>query len=396
MNHEDSDIVVVGLTCLDIIPKFISGRVPLQDLLVPGKLVEVGDAVVATGGATSNTGIALHRLGFKVSLVGKVGDDAFGQATLNIIKSQGEHLIQDMIVSPGEGSAYTVVISPPGIDRIFLHSPGASNTFKACDVPDSAFKSGKILHFGYPPLMRAFAIDNGRELKELFTRARDNGMITSLDMARPDPDGPSGTIDWAAYLEHVLPFTDVFVPSIDEIIYMTDPALFRRLLEEAGPGNPAAYPDIETIRGFADRMLAMGPAIVGFKLGNQGFYLKTADDRERLSAMGSRSPVDPDMWRGAELITPCRQVKVAGTLGAGDCTIAGFLGALLRGLPPDAAVAMAVATGASGVEEMDAFSGVPAWEIVQERLDAGWPELPSRTIPENWIRTPGGNRCRRG
>lgn len=35
----------------------------------------------------------------------------------------------------------------------------------------------------------------------------------------------------------------------------------------------------------------------------------------------------------------------------------------------------AVAVGACGVEGMDAVSGVPSWEAVQERIGAGWSRL---------------------
>ena len=40
-----------------------------------------------------------------------------------------------MLISPGEDSSYTLVINPPGIDRIFIHCPGANDTFGAADIP---------------------------------------------------------------------------------------------------------------------------------------------------------------------------------------------------------------------------------------------------------------------
>jgi sugar/nucleoside kinase (ribokinase family) len=60
-----SDVVVAGHICLDMIPDMGSDQVStsLEEILTPGKLVSVGPAKTATGGAVANTGLALHRLG---------------------------------------------------------------------------------------------------------------------------------------------------------------------------------------------------------------------------------------------------------------------------------------------------------------------------------------------
>ena len=394
MSASKFEVIAAGHLCLDIIPGFPGAGLGLADLLVPGKLVDISDAVLSTGGASSNVGLALHRMGFDAGIVGKVGDDIFGDAVVKLLRTNGERLVRDMIVSKGEGTSYSIVINPPGVDRMILHSPGTNDTFGEAEISDSILSSVRLLHFGYPPLMRRFHINRGDEIKKLFGRARRLGVTTSLDMARPDPDGLSGKIDWAELLANVLPEVDVFVPSVDETIFMLDPALFNTLLEKAGDANPAAVMDIETISETADRLLAMGAAVIGLKLGDQGFYLKTTPNPDRLAAMGRAAPADIDAWTGRELLAPCRRVKVAGTLGAGDCTIGGFLGALLRGLPPDAAAAMAVAAGGASVEVRDANTGVPSWDVLESRLTAGWAEAPCAVAPDAWRRTPAGNRCR--
>jgi sugar/nucleoside kinase (ribokinase family) len=46
--------------------------------LLPGGLVEIGPATLATGGCVANTGRALHRLGISTRLLGKIGDDPLG------------------------------------------------------------------------------------------------------------------------------------------------------------------------------------------------------------------------------------------------------------------------------------------------------------------------------
>jgi len=119
--------VVAGHVCLDLIPSFGGTAAPeaagqeagrWADMLQPGRLVQVGPALFAAGGSVPNTGIALHKLGVPVSLVGKVGDDAFGRAVLRIVGAAGPRLAEAMVVAPGEHTSYTVILSPPGVDRI--------------------------------------------------------------------------------------------------------------------------------------------------------------------------------------------------------------------------------------------------------------------------------------
>ena len=70
-----ADVAVAGHICLDIIPSFRTEERNLNDLFIPGKLIDVGPALMATGGAVGNTGIALHRLGRRTVLIGKIGQD---------------------------------------------------------------------------------------------------------------------------------------------------------------------------------------------------------------------------------------------------------------------------------------------------------------------------------
>jgi sugar/nucleoside kinase (ribokinase family) len=103
-------VVVGGHICLDVIPTLFDRQTGMEALLVPGKLIDIGPAVLATGGAVSNTGLALHRLGMPVRMMGKVGDDRFGDAIIDLISSEGIKLADEMIVAKGETSSYTIVI----------------------------------------------------------------------------------------------------------------------------------------------------------------------------------------------------------------------------------------------------------------------------------------------
>ena len=362
----EAEVVVAGHICLDIIPSLEGLSEELAQLLRPGGLVKVGPAQVGTGGVVANTGLALHRLGVAARLMGKVGDDHIGRTILAVLRAHAPSLADDMIVAPGEHSSYTIVISPPGRDRMFLHCPGANDTFGAADVPAERTAGARIFHFGYPPLMRRMYSDGSEELARLLAAARGRGAAVSMDVSQPDPESEAGRADWTAVLARALPHVNLYMPSLEETLFMLDRPRFDARAEGAPP------PDTPLIAEMADRLLAMGAAVVGLKLGERGLYLRTSDDGARMAAVGGRLGLDAPAWRSRELLAPCFRVEVAGTPGAGDTTVAGFLAALLRGLGPEDALRTAVAVGACSVERPDATSGVSSWDAVQRRIAAGW------------------------
>ncbi len=373
-----SAIVVAGHCCLDVIPSFAPGA---DGTLRPGKLVDVGPALLAPGGAVSNVGLALHRLGTPARLLGKVGDDQFGQALLALYAAHDPALSQGMIVAPGEPTSYSVVISPPGSDRIFLHCPGANHTFSAADLSEERLAGARIFSFGYPPLMRRMYQDGGEELAAILRLALSRGLLTALDMALPDPASEAGQVDWRAILQRALPQVDFFLPSIEEILFMLDRAEYEALLARHGLERLSAGLDGGLLGRIADQLLEWGASIVGLKLGDQGLYLRTAANISRLALLGETMPA---RWANRELLVPCFQVEAAGTTGSGDATIAGLLTALLQGMAPEAAVRSAVAVGACSVEQLDATSGIPTWQAVQERVAADWSSAPSRIALTGW------------
>ncbi len=362
-------IVVAGHICLDMIPAFRAGATSLAELLIPGKLIDVGPLTTATGGPVSNVGLALHRLGFPVRLMGKVGDDMVGRAIMDIVRRYGASMADGMIVTAESHSSYTVVISPPGVDRVFLHSPGANDTFGADDIDYTKLDGAQLLHFGYPPLMRRMFADGGGELSALLACVKERGLTTSLDMARPDPASEAGRADWRTIFAKALPHVDLFLPSFDETLYMLDRARFDDAYRDGG-GDVNSQADAGLLRLLAGQLIDMGAAIVGLKLGNQGIYLLTTNDQSRLARVSACS--DVSAWSNRELLAPCFAVDVVGTTGSGDCTIAGFLGAFVRGSSPEETMTAAVAVGACNVEASDATSGVPDWGTIERRVLSGW------------------------
>jgi sugar/nucleoside kinase (ribokinase family) len=330
-------------------------------------LLEAGPVVISTGGAVSNTGLAMHKLGIDTQLMGKIGQDMYGQAILEVIKNQGgEHLAHGMSVVPGEASSYTIILSPPNIDRIFIHCPGPNDTFGASDVNYDLLPQADLFHFGYPPLMKRMHEDEGAELVKMFRQVKATGITTSLDMSLPDPTSPAGQANWPAILKAVLPFVDLFVPSIEEILLLLYPATFKQVSTGVSPISPGLLSKI------AGDLLEMGAKAVMLKAGHLGLYLRTSTEA-RLADLGRARPAKVARWANREFWVPVFQTQVVGTTGAGDATIAGFLSALLRDLIPTEAVTMAAAVGACNVEAADALGGLRSWEETQARVEAGWP-----------------------
>lgn len=382
------DAIVAGHLCLDLIPD-LSATTPdqFQQSFLPGRLTQVGSIALSTGGPVSNVGLALHKLGIATRLMGKVGDDPFGQAILQLVQALDSELARGMVVAPGATSSYTIVVNPPGLDRYFLHSPGANDTFGAEDVRYDDLQAARLFHFGYPPLMARMFADDGQELAYMLQQAKAIGITTSLDMAMPDPAAPSGQANWAAILRSALPFVDIFLPSIEETLFMLRRPLYQELDQASTHHDILPLITPELLSSLSEELMAMGARVVGLKLGYRGLYLRTAG-RAAMASLGRARPSDPDRWANQELWAPCFQADFVGAAGSGDATIAGFLAALLRGLSPTAAVTMAVAVGACNVEAADTLSGIRTWSQTEERIAAGWPRHPMSLDAPGWHQDP--------
>lgn len=365
------DIIVSGHLCLDLIPSM--GHVPLHALGTPGRLFEVGSLAISTGGAVSNTGLALHRLGVNVGLMATVGDDLVGQAIISFLEQRDPALSRWIRVQSGQSSSYTIVLSPENVDRIFLHSPATNSTFGAESIDYSQLAGVKLFHLGYPPILPRLMMNDGEELEAIYQRVKQTGVITSLDTSLPDPSGISGQVNWGKLLHRTLPFVDIFIPSIEEILFM-----LRRAQFDAWARPVEDNITFSLLDQLANELLDMGAGVVGFKLGHSGFYVCTGS-RQRLEAL-QRLPINLDTWANTQAFHPAFKVQVAGTTGAGDSAYAGLLAAMLRGYEVPDAVRLACAVGACNVEAPDATSGIRTWEATLQRLADEWPTEPHRIV----------------
>jgi len=364
--------VVAGHICIDItpgIPEQSAERI--QDILSPGKLINVGGADIHTGGAVANTGLAMKILGADVTLIGKTGDDAFGDMIFTIVEKYGAS--KGLIRSHGDSTSYSIVLAIPGIDRIFLHDPGANDTFCSDDLPMDAISGSALFHFGYPPIMKRIFENDGEELVTIMKKVREVGAATSLDMCAVDPDTEAGRANWEKILANTLPYVDIFVPSIEELIFMLDREKYDRLRRANPDSDLTGIIDLkEDIEPLGRKCLDMGAKIVLIKCGAPGMYYCTGNS-EMIGSISKKLELDPDVWadkRGFE--KSFKPEKVVSGTGAGDTSVAAFLASVLNNKTPQECVRYAAATGACCVEAVDALGGLKSFEELDAKMSKGW------------------------
>ena len=376
-------VTVAGYLCLDIVPRICVPPAGECFSYVPGKLQEITGTDMACGGAVANTGLALHILGVPVNFAARLGDDIVGMTIHGIVDSYDPALTARLVSDRSGSSGCTVVLNPPGQDRMFLVNPGTNRNFVAADVSDAMLSESGLLHFGYPPLLEQFYRQDGAEALALFRRARKHGASVSLDMSLPDGNSPSAKVNWRQWLTNVLPEVDIFLPSLEEIRFM---------LQGGFSGDYAASGEVDPreLHELSGKMLELGVAVAVIKLGSQGIYVRTSANRQRLAAVNALAPELLENWLDRELLCPCFQVEVKGATGAGDCTIAGFLAGMLQKFPLEKTVRLACAVGACNVEQPDAASGLLSLSATLQRMEKGWAMRDDSVNRQSWSKQSTG------
>ena len=371
------DITAAGHTCLDISPGFKSQQTQtISELFLPGRLINIDGVTISAGGPVPNTGFAMARLGLCVRPMACIGDDQFG-SMLNDIA--GSETGTGIVCRPGARTSYSIVLAPPGIDRIILHDPAGNNLFTSDDIDYGVVSESKCFHFGYPPLMKSVYENDGQELTRIFTLAKQAGAITSLDMSLPDADSESGQTDWYKILKSTLPFVDLFLPSIQEALYMLNRDEYDRVIAQSQGDDFTNHINFSHIRALGELILDMGARLAFIKCGSHGVYIKTTGSA-RMEAIGK-----PD-WADREVFMPTYHVpQFASALGGGDTTIAGFLSGFLSGYDLFDSARIACQTGALCCAVYDTLSNLRPVEQVHALVKSN-PRQNETPLPAGHLR----------
>jgi sugar/nucleoside kinase (ribokinase family) len=262
------------------------------------------------GGNAANTSIALATLGVPVRLMGAVGPDEQGRFVISALRRAGVET--DALSVASAATAATVALVNRAGARQFLHRPGASAAAFSAPLEFAPELVEGMAHYHLASL---FILPNFRpHAPETLARARAAGLTTSLD-TNWDPRGM-----WMRDLAACLPELDFLFMNEDEARMAT------------GSAEPI---------DAAKAVLALGARAAVLKLGPRGCGIYTGDREVRCAAF---------------------DVAVKDTTGAGDCFVAGFLAAHLRGASLAEAGRFANAVGAFSVQCVGAATGVRGFQ----------------------------------
>ena len=128
------NILIAGEVILDIAPAFLGEPVRrLEERLIPGRAMLMGKCSIYAG-AMGNTALAVKRLGGSPILAGRIGDDLFGKVFLKLMEEQ--QVESALTVDQKADTPYSIGLSVPGIDRMFLYYPDAAWRFTGQEVSD--------------------------------------------------------------------------------------------------------------------------------------------------------------------------------------------------------------------------------------------------------------------
>ncbi|NLB25059.1 MAG: carbohydrate kinase family protein [Bacteroidales bacterium] len=370
MGTKKYDAVIAGYTCVDMLPGFkkTDNFKSLNDILIPGKLIEIDGMDFVLGGLVPNTGLAMKKFGKKVFLNGLTGDDSIGIiAEANLNKNGAAEGIQK---TKSSGTAFSIVLAPPGIDRIFLESPGCNRIFDMSHIDFEAVANSKLFHFGYPPLLRQFYLNDGQQMAEMYSKVQNMGVLTSLDFSLPDPDSESGKVNWPKIMGNILPFIDIFVPSIEEVIQIMMPGKYAEINSLSGEKDFIDVVSIEIVREIGEKIINAGVKILLIKMGHRGAYLITGD----ISGINKTDSINLNLatWNYQEILCDAYLVdnsKFVNASGAGDSAAAAFLTALLNGEEPDMAIKYAGMAGKENLYCLDIYSELSDWNRLTAKIE---------------------------
>ena len=370
------DAIIAGYTCIDLIPDFNkdTGIKNVSDFFVPGKLIEIVGVDFVLGGAVPNTGLAMKKFGKKVFLNGLIGHDSMGDIAEKILTECGA--FEGMSKTDQASTAFSIVISPPGIDRIFLESPGCNQIFGINDIHFEAIAHARLFHFGYPPLLKQFFIHQGEQLIQMFSKIDKMGVVTSLDFSLPDPESESGKADWPEIMRKTIPFVDIFVPSVEELICIMRPDEYA-VIQSTLPKDSDIADAIPfgLIKKTGMDIIDSGVKILLVKAGKQGVYLFTGD----VSSVKKKLGYIPDTeWNNKRIICHAFHAnpeKIKNTSGAGDTAIAAFLSAILNNEKPEIALKYATVGGRDSLYCSNLYRELNDWRGMTESIRLEWNEI---------------------
>lgn len=189
----------------------------------PGETVVGGSFFQAGGGKGANQAVAAARAGAAVTMIGAIGDDAFGRHAIDRLARDGVNTSHIRIVPNSSSGIALILVDEQGENMIGV-APGANHRLTPEDlaaIPDELFTAHRVLlaslEVPLPTVTAALA------------RAKKLGLTTILNPAPATPDVAQRVI---------LNLVDVLTPNRGEAALLTgnqEAAQAARLLCDLGP-----------------------------------------------------------------------------------------------------------------------------------------------------------------
>ena len=125
-----AEVVVVGSANLDLV-------VDVATIPVAGETVLGGDLRQIPGGKGANQAVTAARLGRRVAMIGRVGDDDAGSILRSALDSAGVDT-SGLLTTESTPSGTALIAVGAGGDNAIVVSPGANSRFSAADVAGAA------------------------------------------------------------------------------------------------------------------------------------------------------------------------------------------------------------------------------------------------------------------
>ena len=200
MIDKNFDVIVIGELNVDLILNQIDSLPEIGKEILASKM----DLVLGSSSAIFASN--LSSLGAKVSFLGKIGNDSFGNLVINSLKTKSVNT--DLIIVEEELKTGATVVLNYGEDRANVTHPGAMEHLSIDDITVEKLQRGKHVH-----ISSIFLQPNlKKHIYEIFKLVKDAGLTTSLDV-QWDP-----AEKWDLDLQKLLPLVDVFLPNEQELL----------------------------------------------------------------------------------------------------------------------------------------------------------------------------------
>lgn len=291
-------IVVIGSINMDVV-----ARTP--HLPRPGETVAGGDLAFIPGGKGENQAIAASRLGGQVKLVGKLGNDAFGDSLLNFLRQENLDLSHVVVIENAPTGTALIVVDDLSENTIVV-IPGANAHVSPADVENISFSGGVVV-----------------AQLEIPTST----IVAGFQKAKQARAGVQTILNTAPAL-----------PIPNELLALTD-YLIMNEIELAFFAQQASIPTaINEIAALARQVRATSKQKVIVTLGKHGALYLAGDEVVQVDGF---------------------KVNAVDTTGAGDCFVGAFAVALAEGKSPQAALHFANAAAALSVQNFGATAAMP-------------------------------------